>query len=70
MSQCPICDFKDPSREHVARHFMPELLEHVYRMPDQTRCLQCQNYNGEKPQNLAKHCALVHGLLETCLRCG
>ena len=25
MSSCPICMFKDPSREHVARHFMPEV---------------------------------------------
>ena len=42
-------------------------MEHVATLPDQTTCHQCQNYSGEKPQNLAKHCALVHGLLETCL---
>lgn len=67
-SACPVCDLKDPSREHVSRHFMPELLEHVQSLPDTLNCQQCNNYRAEKPQNLAKHVALVHSMLDVCLR--
>ena len=67
-NNCPVCDLKDPSREHVSRHFMPELLEHVNTLPDKLNCKQCNNYRGEKPQNLAKHVALVHSMLDACLR--
>lgn len=63
---CPVCDFKDPPREHVSRHFMPELLRHLETLPDQRQCLEC-NYLGEKPQNLAKHIALVHSMLDKLL---
>jgi len=67
-NRCPVCDLKDPSREHVSRHFMPELLEHVQSLPDSVNCQQCNNYRAEKPQNLAKHVALVHSMLDVCLR--
>ena len=63
---CPVCDFKDPPREHVSRHFMPELMGHLETLPDQLQCGEC-NYRGEKPQNLAKHIALVHSLLDEML---
>ena len=35
---CPICDFKEPSREHISRHFMNELLDHVATLPDNYAC--------------------------------
>lgn len=66
-AKCPVCDFKDPPREHVSRHFMPELLTHLETLPDQLQCSEC-NYRGEKPQNLAKHIALVHSMLDELLR--
>ncbi len=66
-SNCPICDFKDPPREHVSRHFMPELMSHLETLDDQLQCAEC-NYRGEKPQNLAKHIALVHSMLDELLR--
>ena len=37
---------------------MPELMAHVETLSDQLHCAEC-NYTGEKPQNLAKHLALV-----------
>ena len=64
---CPICDFKDPSREHISRHFMNELLDHVATLPDNLACSRC-SYRGERPQNLAKHIALVHAMLDEFLR--
>jgi hypothetical protein len=66
-SECPICEFKEPSREHVSRHFMNELLDHVASLNDHLQCQQC-NYRGEKPQNLAKHIALVHNMLDDFLQ--
>jgi len=60
---CPICDFVEPTREHVSRHFMNELLDHVATLQDHLRCSDC-TYQGEKPQNLAKHIALVHNMLD------
>ncbi len=63
---CPVCDFKDPPREHVARHFMAELLAHVETLPDSLQCAEC-SYKGDRPQNLAKHIALVHSMLDVLL---
>ena len=65
-STCPICEFKDPTREHASRHFMNELLDHVATLPDHSQCRLC-SYHGEKPQNLAKHIALVHNMLDKFL---
>jgi hypothetical protein len=31
---CPVCDVKEPSREHVSRHFGDELLEIVMNFED------------------------------------
>ena len=50
---CTICGFKDPTREHISRHFMNELLDHVAMLPDHLKCNQC-SYHGDKPQNLAR----------------
>ena len=41
-SQCIICGLKDPSREHVSRHFMKELMEIVEQLPDQQACPECR----------------------------
>ncbi len=46
---------------------MPELMAHVETLSDQLHCAEC-NYTGEKPQNLAKHLALVHAMLDELLR--
>ena len=58
---CPICDTKDPTREHCARHFGDELNELVSDLiTDQSlTCPECA-YVGEKPKNLGLHIALVH----------
>jgi len=38
---CRICDRKNPSREHVARHFLPELLEVVEGLENSLVCTGC-----------------------------
>ena len=63
---CPVCDNKDPTREHVARHFGDELMDVVLSFPDQTQCSECP-YVNEKGKNVAIHIALVHNLLDQCL---
>ena len=63
---CPVCDNKDPTREHVARHFGDELMDVVMSFPDQTQCSEC-SYVNEKGKNVAIHIALVHNLLDQCL---
>lgn len=64
--KCPICDIKDPAREHVSRHFMNELMEHVQGLENQLQCPEC-SYRGEKAQNVARHIALVHSKLDALL---
>ena len=64
--KCPICDIKDPAREHVSRHFMNELMESVQGLHDQLQCPEC-SYRGEKSQNVARHIALVHSKLDALL---
>ncbi|TRY75091.1 hypothetical protein TCAL_00608 [Tigriopus californicus] len=63
---CPICDFKDPHREHVARHFGEELNNIVLTFPDTTQCTDCQ-YTNDKIKNVAIHVALVHNILDQFL---
>ena len=46
---------------------MSELLDHVATLPDNLACSRC-SYRGERPQNLAKHIALVHSMLDEFLR--
>ena len=64
--QCPVCDVRDPPREHVARHFSDELLDFVSKLDDQNQCGKCQ-YRGERAKNLGLHIALVHGQLDVFL---
>jgi hypothetical protein len=65
-SACPVCDLPDPNREHITRHFMNELLDHVASQSSRTVCSLC-SYRGEKAQNLAKHIGLVHNKLDELL---
>ena len=60
---CPICDLRDPPREHVARHFGDELNELVVDLSESLTCPEC-SYVGEKAKNLGLHIALVHGKLD------
>ena len=62
-STCPICDSKDPSREHVSRHFSDELLDIVMGFQDPSQCTQCP-YKNDKPKNVSIHIALVHSILD------
>ena len=45
---------------------MNELLEHVQTLPDTLQCGEC-TYKGDRPQDLAKHIALVHSMLDVFL---
>ena len=63
---CPICDIKEPSREHVARHFADELLAIVMQYPDPAACVECE-YKADKPKTLSIHVALVHARLDMLL---
>ena len=64
--KCPICGIKDPTREHVSRHFHLELMECIADLDDPLQCSEC-NYKGEKSQNVARHMALVHSKLDVLL---
>ena len=67
LEKCPICDMKDPPREHVSRHFMSELMDLVTNLPDPMQCPEC-SYRGEKSaKNVARHMALVHSKLDVLL---
>ncbi len=63
---CPICDAKEPAREHVARHFSDELVAIVNTYPDPCSCMEC-DYRGDKPKTVAIHIALVHAKLDLML---
>ena len=39
---CPVCNARDPAREHVARHFSDELLALVHDYPDPCACIECE----------------------------
>ena len=60
---CPVCDIKEPSREHVSRHFGDELLEIVMNFEDPSQCTECI-YKNDKPKNVAIHIGLVHAILD------
>jgi hypothetical protein len=60
---CPVCDTKEPSREHVSRHFGDELLNIVMDFEDPGQCTEC-SYKSDKPKNVAIHIALVHAILD------
>ena len=64
--KCAICEIKQPSREHVTRHFVNELVEVVQVFPDPERCPQC-DYNSPDNSKVAIHIALAHAQLEIYL---
>jgi len=38
---CHVCHAFEPTREHVCRHFLPQLLELVHGFPNPLACWQC-----------------------------
>jgi len=58
---------KEPSREHVARHFSDELMAIVNEYPDPASCMECE-YKADKPKTLSIHVALVHARLDMFLQ--
>ena len=63
---CRVCDAREPTREHVARHFLPELLEVVDCFPNPLACTQC-DYQAETSVTVALHIALVHSQIDEYL---
>ena len=59
-SMCPVCCKSQPTREHVADHFMEELLDVVRGFENQLTCQKCEDYTTETERTLAVHLALVH----------
>ena len=59
-SMCPVCCSSKPTREHVATHFMEELLEVVRGFETPLTCNQCEDYTTETERTLAIHIALIH----------
>lgn len=64
---CPVCSAKEPTREHVSRHFLEELLEVVDCFPSSMACTQC-DYQGETTLTVALHIALVHAQIDLILQ--
>ena len=64
---CRVCDAPGPTREHVSRHFLSELLEVVDCFPNPLACTQC-DYQGETTTTVALHAALVHGQVDEILQ--
>ena len=60
---CPICNKMNIDRDHVARHFMAELMEIVDMLPEKKKCNQC-DYTNSKVEYMAKHIALFHCKLD------
>ena len=59
-SMCPVCCSSQPTREHVASHFMEELLEVIRGFEEPLTCNQCEDYTTETERTLAIHFALIH----------
>ena len=59
-SMCPVCCRSQPTREHVATHFMQELLEVVREFETPLTCEGCEDYTTETEKTLALHLALSH----------
>ena len=64
---CPICGQVLCDRGHIARHFMPQLLEMVAALPDTSKCDQC-NYANTRDEYMAKHLALFHCRLDELMQ--
>ena len=69
--KCPICGVpikaSKQEREHVARHFMAELLEMVNELPKKSKCNQC-DYSNSNNEYMAKHLALGHCKLDELMQ--
>ena len=59
-SMCPVCCKSQPTREHVATHFMQELLQVVRGFETPLTCEKCEEYTTETDKTLAIHLALIH----------
>ena len=57
---CPVCCKSQPTREHVADHFMEELMDVVRGFETHLTCQKCEDYTTETERTLAVHLALVH----------
>ena len=64
---CPVCSKKEPTKEHVARHFLKELLEIVQAFEDPLACNKCDYQSEKNPISVALHLALNHDILKTVL---
>lgn len=65
---CPLCLLPVPSREHVLKHFMDDLLELVAKnSPSPLKCHEC-NFTSDRPENVAKHVGLMHSRMDEMLQ--
>lgn len=63
---CVVCGVKGRDRDHMARHYMTELMELVHALPRKNHCNLC-DYKNQKQDYLAKHLALFHCKLDELL---
>ena len=59
-AMCPVCCQNQPTREHVASHFLQELIEFVRDFDPPLTCEKCEDYTTETERTLAIHLALSH----------
>ena len=65
---CPICGQPTKERQHVARqHFLAELMEIVFELPNLSKCNQC-DYSNSNIEYMALHLALGHCKLEDLMQ--
>ena len=63
---CVICRSTMVSREHVCRHFLPELLSIVNTFESPLSCGECE-FTATKSEYVARHLGLVHLKLDEFL---
>ena len=63
---CVICRNTMVSREHVCRHFLPELLSIVNTFDSPLSCGECE-FTATKSEYVARHLGLVHLKLDEFL---
>ena len=64
---CPICGVPTKERDHIARHFMSELMELVNELPKKSKCNQC-DYSNSRNDYMAKHLGLYHCKLDELMQ--
>ena len=62
--KCPICDKLQPNSEHVAKHFIQELVEVVENYDDPLTCSHCGYESENNLQLVALHIALSHDAIK------